>query len=593
MHTDELPDRVAETFAHIFGDALESVHSASSTMFRRTPVSGSDAAGLPALALGGELVGFREGELLGQGGMGTVHAAHDEVLRRTVAIKRPRTAEPAHSRALVAEARTLAGLEHPNIIPVHALGRDPEGRPVLVMKRVAGRRWSDLAKEGADIERDLRIALAITDALRFVHQAGTLHRDVKPDNVMVGEFGEVYLMDWGCARPLEGATTEAIIGTPSFMAPEMTEVGQPLSPSTDVYLLAGSLQRVLTGSGRHIGRNLGAVLAASWVSRPAAWPADFPTPLAAILDRACDRDPARRYPDAAAFAAALRDFARHRQALAACADVTARLPALTDAVTRGAPSAETLAAELRVELRTVLRAWPDAIEARTALAALYAIVVPAKLAAGEIVHVEALLHEAPEERDRWRPELERAREAQRAAALVLREADTQAAVRERRNYLLLLVGGAVLTMAVATGVLESKTPTPDELVVLGVLGFLLPAVGVIPFRRHIFATTHSRSIVLALLALVFTSLLHRVAAAVHDTPVEETLRADCFIQICGLLIAARLGEWRIGLAALPYALAAATMLVNPELASRAFPAAAVAALSIGFWAFFRRSQPGD
>lgn len=590
MSTLDLPERVAETFAHAFGDALDSVDGGSSTMHRRTPQSGSDPGALPILPLGGDLAGFREGELLGQGGMGTVHAAYDEVLRRTVAIKRPRLAETGHSRALVAEARTLAGLEHPNIVPVHALGRDAEGRPVLVMKRVAGRRWSDLAREGPDFERDLRVALAITDALRFVHQAGTLHRDVKPDNVMVGEFGEVYLMDWGCARTLEDARTEAIVGTPNFMAPEMTELGQPLSPSTDVYLLAATLQRVLTGAGRHGGRNLGAVLAAAWHSAPAVWPADFPTPLAAILDRACDRDPARRYPDAAAFATALRDFARHRQALSACAAVSARLPELEAAIADDAPAAESLAAELRVELRTVLRAWPDAAEARNALSALCAIVVPWKLRVGELASVEALLHEAPAEAARWRAALDRGRQAQREAAAVLRQADTRAAVRERRNYLLLLVGSSILMATIAMGVLDTRPPTPRDLVVLGALGFVIPCVAVLPFRRRIFATAHSRGLVLALLAMVFSSMLLRIAAAIHDAPIDETLRADCLVQICGVLVTSQLGEWRIGLAAIPYAVAAATMVVHPELASRAFPVAAIGALSIGFWAFFRRSK---
>ena len=199
---------------------------------------------LPTLTLGsgdpvaGDPSGpdLRLKEELGRGGMGVVNLAWQASLERDVAIKQVRRDA---SVGLLREARIMGALEHPNIIPVHALGLDRDGRPVMVMKRVSGVVLHELLADpthghwdkilAADpLSRKVRVLMEVCQALHFAHARGVLHRDVKPDNVMVCNFGEVYLLDWGVAAHLgEGGqlTTGAVVGTPAYMAPEMARAG--------------------------------------------------------------------------------------------------------------------------------------------------------------------------------------------------------------------------------------------------------------------------------------------------------------------------------------------------------------------------------
>ena len=243
------------------------------------------AAGPPAAP--GEVFELRE--LLAQGGFGDVWNGVQGSLDRAVAVKRLRAdrlkAASAEDRRLLREmfrqeALTTAKLEHPNIVPVYQLGGDSEGA-LLAMKLVRGRPWTELIQEDFDwpiddfLSRHLPILIDVAQAVAYAHSRGILHRDLKPQQVMVGEFGEVLLMDWGLALPFaetgilvpptgdrveagsSGSTTAqsaapGLAGTPSFMAPEQTR-GTPeeIGPWTDLYLLGGTLYYLLTGSPPH------------------------------------------------------------------------------------------------------------------------------------------------------------------------------------------------------------------------------------------------------------------------------------------------------------------------------------------------------
>lgn len=153
---------VGDTFAMAWSLAgLSPDGAGSSTLQRRSTSPQSQAPRLPQVGVGDAQDDmFSVEQRLGAGGMGVVDAARDLVLDRTVALKRPRLgAGPRVNGALVSEARTLAALDHPNIVPVHALGQDVDGAAILVMKRVIGLPWKEIASRSPDLERDVRIAL--------------------------------------------------------------------------------------------------------------------------------------------------------------------------------------------------------------------------------------------------------------------------------------------------------------------------------------------------------------------------------------------------------------------------------------------------
>ena len=145
----------------------------------------------------------------------------------------------AHIEALLREAVITGALEHPNIVPVHMLGRDEDGHPVLVMKRIQGQLWSELLGK-ASLDRHLEILKDICNALHYAHSRGVVHLDLKTQNVLIGEFGEVSLLDWGIARRLSDPAPGVMLGTPAYMASEMVS-GEKLTPLTDVYLLGSTL----------------------------------------------------------------------------------------------------------------------------------------------------------------------------------------------------------------------------------------------------------------------------------------------------------------------------------------------------------------
>ncbi len=219
-------------------------------------------------------VRYRMLALLGQGGMGEVVAAHDNVLGREVAIKRMRESAPSalHISRFLREAQIQGRLDHPTVPPVHELAHDDRGLPYFVMKRLSGTTLAKIIDRIAAGDTDVRVRFplrrllgAFVDvclAIELAHTRGVIHRDIKPSNIMLGEFGEVFMIDWGVAKiigdfdPWTDGTREAIdepdatvpgtiIGTPGYMSPEQQH-GDPVEPSTDIYGLGCVLFEILT-----------------------------------------------------------------------------------------------------------------------------------------------------------------------------------------------------------------------------------------------------------------------------------------------------------------------------------------------------------
>lgn len=176
---------------------------------------------------------YRLTEEIGRGGMGVVYLAHDSVLGRSVAVKILNSAE---------EARTLASLVHPGIVPIHDAGTLPDGRIYYAMKFVQGTRLDDYRATAPPLDDRLRTFLRICEPVAFAHSRGVIHRDLKPENVMIGAFGEVLVLDWGIAEQLN-ATTATVAGTQGYIPPE--QLAGITDARTDIYSLGKVLEYLL------------------------------------------------------------------------------------------------------------------------------------------------------------------------------------------------------------------------------------------------------------------------------------------------------------------------------------------------------------
>ncbi len=280
---------------------------------------------------------YRIVELIGRGGMGSVYQAHDIELDRPVALKVLREPEfdADGAERMLTEARVIARLEHPGIIPVHDLGKLADGRTYYAMKLVRGKRLDEHFDAEAGLSDRLRVFERICETVAFAHSHGVIHRDLKPGNVMVGAFGEVLVLDWGLAKlrgrrgdgsadspaaaipsapaqrhsgavepPAHLASGEqgtvthrtaegVVLGTPAFMAPEQArgDVDQ-VDERTDVFGLGGILYYLLTGRAPMESAEAGQ---ARSIRPPRQCNRSIPKPLDAICAKALSSAPRKRY----------------------------------------------------------------------------------------------------------------------------------------------------------------------------------------------------------------------------------------------------------------------------------------------------------
>jgi serine/threonine-protein kinase len=266
----------------------------------------------------GELVANRYEleELVGTGGMSSVYRALDTLLERKVALKILHSHygdDEEYVERFRREARSVAQLSHPNIVTVIDRGED-DGRQYIVFEYIDGESLKQLVDRSGPLpaRRVIELGLQIADALAFAHQHGLVHRDVKPQNVLINGDGEAKVTDFGIARSLDvehGVTqTGTVLGTSNYLSPEQAR-GQTVTPATDVYSLGVVLYELLTGEVPFPGENFVAV-AMKHINEPP--PSllerrpDVPVRLIYAVERALAKDPADRFPSMDAFAAELR-----------------------------------------------------------------------------------------------------------------------------------------------------------------------------------------------------------------------------------------------------------------------------------------------
>ncbi len=239
---------------------------------------------------------YRLDALIGRGGTAEVWRAEDSSLGRAVALKLVTVPTDDSSARAGEEARLLARLSHPGLVPVYDAGNDERGRPWVVMELVLGETLADLIQRGPlDSQRTAGIGASIASALAYVHAQGLVHRDVKPGNVLLGDDGRVRLTDFGIARLVDSArvtSTGMMVGTASYLAPEQVR-GETVGPPADVYALGLVLLECLTGRREYSGSTIEVALAR--LERqpvvPADLPAGWPGLLRAMTARAPDDRP--------------------------------------------------------------------------------------------------------------------------------------------------------------------------------------------------------------------------------------------------------------------------------------------------------------
>jgi serine/threonine-protein kinase len=492
--------------------------------------------------------------------MGRVFLAHQHSLDRDVAVKTVRDQASAEEReALLSEGAISGHLEHPAIIPVHALGVDAEGRPVLVMKRALGVAWDDLVDDprhpawqgrGGDeddrLDAHLEILMAACNAVHFAHSHGVLHRDIKPQNVLLGRYGEVYLGDWGLAlRTKNAGEPQPLCGTPAFMAPEMA-LGEPVDARTDVYLLGATLHRVLTGLDRHAGRGLNDTLAAAARSAPYAYPPSVPEALASLANRATSRDPGARPATAEAFRREISSFLRNKSSLALERQAKARLAKLRALLADGAAlgsedrqrEIDLIAVEARFALQQAIEAWGGNPSAAKAMEELEGLLASRRARAAE---------------------LER----------MARELDPQVARRQRTmvSGALALVGVILAVWGVAG---HWQRATPERLLVQSLAPLAIVSLSVALLRRHLLGTALNRRATAAALVVLGSVTVHRLLGLVDGSTPAQIVKSDALlIGAISAVCAAFLFRW-LAVPALLMLGTAALGVAFPEHAVLAF-----------------------
>jgi len=268
---------------------------------------------------------YRVDGILGRGAFGTVYLARDQELRRTVAIKVPRRFRATTDReieAAVKEARVVASLDHPSIVPVYDVQRTEDGLFYVVSKRIQG---SDLAKRLEKGRLGVREAVAIVrqvaEALDHAHQKGLVHRDVKPANTLLDRQGNVYVADFGLAWTREDAQTgEFFAGTPAYMSPEQARGERSLDARSDIFSVGAMFYELLTGQRPFQGSNMTEVISKVLTSQPVPpqyLDSKIPKELSRICLKCLSDRPEGRYASAHELAAALRRWERDTSAEAA------------------------------------------------------------------------------------------------------------------------------------------------------------------------------------------------------------------------------------------------------------------------------------
>lgn len=501
--------------------------------------------------------------VLGEGGMGRVLLARQKSLQRDVALKVLKREENRRDvvQTLLAEAVITGSIEHPSIVPVHALGRDKNGLPVLVMKRIDGVSWRSLfeqanhpvwAKMGVDtsdkLDAHLEILMAVCNAVHYAHSRGIVHRDIKLDNIMIGGFGEVYLVDWGIAMRVAEIKASVgnksqyttPVGTLAYMAPEMAKGDVAhIDARTDVYLLGATLHHLIVGSPRHRGDTMLDVLFSATDSEPYVYDSSVPLELAALCNQAMHVDPDKRFSSAFELRQALVLFRRHRGSMALSSTAMEKLHEIEKSVSVDERSIQQAMTECRFAFMQALKEYPQNRPAREGLDHVLELMIT-----HEIMHRNAegagdllaqLSHERPDLAQRIAAlEAELADEKAKADRLqaMERDADLRIGARVQLVVLSVLPIGLLLSWSILSFNESSSEMTRQQLILFPSLLAVTIFIAFLLVRRRL-TTSISRRVLGLFVLQPIAVVCHRLFA-IYDG------RSSASIMMTDLIISAAL-----------------------------------------------------
>ncbi len=543
--------------------------------------------------------------MLGSGGMGVVHEGRQIGLARQVALKSVLgEASVEQHRELVREGQVLALLEHPNIIPVYTL-RHIDRKPVIVLKKIVGDLWSDRMGE-EDLEWNIEILLKVIDAVRFAHSQGILHRDLKPSNVMIGAFGEVYVLDWGSALstklehrgriPLAIAVTKPF-GSAPYMAPEMLNPAwDRISEATDVYLLGAILYEVVMGSPPHLAMTKDEMYRKVERSQP-RYRRDLPMELVALLQKAMRREPRRRFESVDDFKVALLCFMKHRDSC----EMMVRGQTLVEALELASASSKSedlhgIFRRCKFVLRESLRTWPENLEAQSALSRGGTVMAEYELARGEPAMAARVVEDLDLRDQALTSAIAGALRSKRRkaahAAYLRNDADIHVAASTRRAV---IVGIALLWMVVPIWLSIGLEETSYRSQSAAHVGFLAVCGLIIAFTRDwVDSSAINRGLFKIVLAGGLAAVAVNLGSWMMAVPPEQAQVYHLFVFfVCGLMTMVTV-DWRVWPATLGFFVAYLVGAQNPAACLLAMSAgnAVMAVNALVIWSPVRASPNG-
>jgi eukaryotic-like serine/threonine-protein kinase len=500
---------------------------------------------------------FEVKDVLGVGGMGRVELAIQHSLGREVALKRAKEAiDEESAEAILQEARVSGLLDHPNIIPIHELGLDENGSPVIVMKRVVGDAWRALVRNDQHprwktfnrepLRQNLEILSDVCNAVHFAHSRGVLHRDIKPENVMIGEFGEVYLVDWGLALLLSerDPNSERLVGTPAYLAPEMLEGESACSERTDVYLLGATLHEVLLKQCRHKGSAFQA-LNSAFRSKAYDYPETVPLELANLCNDSMHRDPAKRPQSALEFRQAIERFLDHYGSIELSDRAFQNLGQLQDASDTQSEQRTLvmLFAECRFAFEQALRIWPENHRARDGLQDCLEWMIDRELKHRNKGMVASLLAALPiarpaleEQLRALEQELENEATTNQRLQYIERQMDLSVSGRLRSRMMFgiaIIAGCAVFFMRIFQNKFELSYQRDSYAMVAITIGM---ALSLFIGRRPLFRTTINRRLTYSAVIALAVVILNRVVGHALGLGIRQSMAYDGVVMTTVLLM---------------------------------------------------------